>query len=251
MAIYTEQPAQTQPGGAPKPAGRVLIVDDDYSVRRALHLTLYDQGFEVSEASSGEDALAMVRVIRCDAVLLDINLPGKSGIEVCRELRRQLPRVAILMISVRDSEDDRIGALDAGADDYVVKPFHMRELTARIRSAVRRAQAAVREVEDVVAIGDIALYPSRRLVKKGGKTVHLTPKEFDLLACLMGQAGIPVTHSRLLSTVWGTEFASQVEYLRTFVRQLRGKLEDDRANPRYLLTENHIGYRFVDPKEVG
>jgi two-component system KDP operon response regulator KdpE len=250
MSTHTDRRPETEFGGEPKSPGRVLIVDDDYSVRRALHLTLYDQGFDISEASSGEDALALIRVVRCDAVLLDVNLPGKSGLDICVELRQKLPRVAILMISVRDSEDDRVAALDAGADDYVVKPFQMRELTARIRSAIRRSQTGAREVEDIISIGDIALSPSRRTVRKAGKAVHLTPKEFDLLACLMSQAGIPVTHTRLLSAVWGTEYASQVEYLRTFVRQLRSKLEDDRANPRYLLTENHIGYRFAEPNET-
>jgi two-component system KDP operon response regulator KdpE len=222
-------------------SGRILIVEDEYSVRRALHISLYDQGFDVSEASSGEDGLALARVISCDAVLLDVVLPGRNG---CRELRALRPRLAILMVSVRDSEDERIEALDAGADDYITKPFHMRELTARIRAAVRRAQTSALEAEEAIQVGDITLYPARRSVTKAGHAVHLTPKEFDLLAFLMRQAGIPVDHARLLSAVWGTEYASQVEYLRTFIRQLRGKLEDDRAHPKYLLTDNHIGYRF-------
>jgi two-component system KDP operon response regulator KdpE len=216
-----------------RPSGRILIVDDEYSVRRALHITLYDQGFDVSEASSGEEAIALA-------------LPGKGGIEVCRELRKIAPRLAIVVVSVRDAEDDQVEALDAGADDYVTKPFQMRELTARIRSAVRRAKASALEAEEAISIGDIALYPARRSVTKGGQPVHLTPKEFDLLAFLMRRAGMPVTHASLLSAVWGTEYTNQVEYLRTFIRQLRGKLEDDRTNPKYLLTENHIGYRFID-----
>jgi two-component system KDP operon response regulator KdpE len=229
-----------------RPSGRILIVDDEYSVRRALHITLYDQGFDVSEASSGEEAIALARVITFDAVLLDMVLPGKGGIEVCRELRKIAPRLAIVVVSVRDAEDDQVEALDAGADDYVTKPFQMRELTARIRSAVRRAKASALEAEEAISIGDIALYPARRSVTKGGQPVHLTPKEFDLLAFLMRRAGMPVTHASLLSAVWGTEYTNQVEYLRTFIRQLRGKLEDDRTNPKYLLTENHIGYRFID-----
>jgi two-component system KDP operon response regulator KdpE len=126
----------------------------------------------------------------------------------------------------------------------------MRELAARIRAALRRAHAGETEREDGITIGDIALLPARRIVRKAGRPVHLTPKEFDLLAFLMKQAGIPATHSRLLSAVWGPEYASQVEYLRTFMRQLRGKLEDNRSRPRYLLTESHIGYRFADPNEL-
>ena len=234
-------------GGEPsRSAGRILIVDDDYSVRRALHITLYDQGFDVAEAANGEDALSLARVLRYDAVLLDINMPGKNGIDVCRELRQLFPRLAILMLTVRNDQDDRVEALDAGADDYVIKPFQMRELTARIRAAVRRVQTPAGEIDNAIQIGKVALYPVRRIVQKSGQTVHLTPKEFDLLHYLMRHSGLPVTHGRLLASVWGPEYASQVEYLRTFVRQLRKKLEDDPTDPKYVLTDSHVGYRFVD-----
>jgi two-component system KDP operon response regulator KdpE len=229
-----------------RPAGRILIVDDDYGVRRSLHVTLYDLGFDVAEASSGEDALSLSRVIRYDAVLLDVNLPGKNGIEVCRELRQLYPRLAILMLTVRSNQDDRVEALEAGADDYIIKPFHMRELTARIRAAVRRVQTPAVELDHAIQIGEITLYPARRVVQKSGQSIHLTPKEFDLLAYLMRHSGLPVNHGRLLSSVWGAEYSSQVEYLRTFVRQLRKKLEDDPTCPKYLLTDSHIGYRFTD-----
>jgi two-component system KDP operon response regulator KdpE len=233
-------------GEPPRPAGRLLIVDDDYAVRRALHITLYDQGFDVSEAASGDEALAIARVIRFDAVLLDINMPGKNGIEVCRELRHLFPRLAILMITIRNDQDDRVEALDAGADDYVVKPFQMRELTARIRAAVRRVQTPASEIDNAISIGALSLYPVRRMVQKSGQSVHLTPKEFDLLLYLMRHSGLPVSHGRLLASVWGPEYSSQVEYLRTFVRQLRRKLEDDPADPKYILTDSHVGYRFTD-----
>ena len=216
------------------PPGRlveILIVDDDYSIRRTLHITLYDQGFDVAEASSGEEALMLARVLRYDAVLLDINMPGKSGLEVCRELRHLFPRLAILMVSVRNDQDDRVNALDAGADDYISKPFHMRELTARIRAAVRRVQTPATEVEHAIQIGEVTLFPARRLVQKGGAPIHLTPKEFDLLLYLMRHAGVPATHSKLLASVWGPEYTSQLEYLRTFIRQLRKKLEDDPTSP--------------------
>ena len=166
--------------------------------------------------------------------------------EVCRELRKLFPRLAILMLTVRSGQDDQVGALDAGADDYVVKPFQMRELTARIRAAVRRVQTAVGETEQRIRIGDVTMDPARRYVEKAGQIVPLTPKEFDLLYYLMTHSGVPVNHSRLLTSVWGPEYASRNEYLRTFIRQLRKKLEDDPANPRYLLTDSHIGYRFTD-----
>ncbi len=229
-----------------KPAGRLLIVDDDYSIRRALHVTLYAQGFEVTEASSGDEAISLARAIRYDAVLLDINMPGRNGVEVCRELRNLFPRLAILMLTVRSDQDDRIFALDAGADDYIVKPFHMRELTARIRAAVRRVQTPMAESEPRIRIGEILLDPARRYVEKAGQVVQLTPKEFDLLAHLMSHPGLPVHHARLLTVVWGADYASRTEYLRTFIRQLRKKLEDDPTRPRYLLTDSHIGYRFAD-----
>ncbi len=233
-----------------KPEGKVLVVDDDASVRRTLHTTLYNLGFDIGEAGAGDEALALCRIMRYDAVLLDINMPGKSGIETCRELRRLMPRIAILMLSVNDDHERKIEALDAGADDYVTKPFHMRELTARIRAALRRSRAAAAHSEEVISIGDVELKPARRLVTKAGEAVHLTPKEFDLLHYLMSHAGLPITHARLLHVVWGSEYANQVEYLRTFVRQLRKKLEDDAGNPKYLLTDSHVGYRFVDPAQA-
>jgi two-component system, OmpR family, KDP operon response regulator KdpE len=226
--------------------GKVLLVDDDASIRRALHTTLSALGFEIEEASAGEQAISFVRSERYDAVLLDINMPGMGGIEACRTLRRLAAGLPILMLTVRDSEDDKIDALDAGADDFITKPFHVGELTARVRSAVRRSRVAQGESEMVITIGEIELDRERRLVKKSGAIVHLTPKEFDLLYCLMSRAGKPLTHARLLTSVWGTEYGSELEYLRTFVRQLRKKLEDDPARPKYLLTESYIGYRFSD-----
>jgi two-component system KDP operon response regulator KdpE len=237
-------------GDEPKPAGKLLIVDDDYSIRRALHMTLYTQGFDVTESSSGDEALALARAVRYDAVLLDINMPGRDGMEVCRELRKLYPRLAILMLTVRSGQDDQVGALDAGADDYVIKPFQMRELTARIRAALRRVQTPAGNNEMRIQIGDVILDPARRYVEKAGQIVQLTPKEFDLLHYLMTHSGLPVNHSRLLTSVWGPEYASRNEYLRTFIRQLRKKLEDDPTDPKYLLTDSHIGYRFTDAGSI-
>jgi two-component system, OmpR family, KDP operon response regulator KdpE len=231
--------------------GKVLIVDDDASIRRALHTTLSALGFEIEEASSGEQAVSFVRTERYDAALLDINMPGMGGIAACRTLRRLAEGLPILMLTVRDNADDKIDALDAGADDYITKPFHVGELTARVRSAVRRSRLAQGESEMVISIGEIVLDRERRLVRKSGAIVHLTPKEFDLLYCLMSHAGKPLTHARLLTSIWGTEYGNEVEYLRTFVRQLRLKLEDDPASPEYILTDSYIGYRFKQPEGLG
>ena len=228
--------------------GRVLIVDDDIAIRRALHNTLAGMGFEVNEAFNGEAAVQMVGEAEYDVVLLDINMPGMGGIRACREIRRSLPRLGILMLTVRDREDDKIAALDAGADDYVTKPFHIRELAARIRAAVRRSSVARVDPEAVIHIGNIELDPARRVVRKGGEPVHLTPKEFDMLRYLMAHAGLPITHARLLHAVWGPEYGGELEYLRTFVRQLRKKLEESPAEPVYLLTDSHVGYRFAEAK---
>ncbi len=233
--------------------GKVLIVDDDGSIRRALSGTLQGMGFAVDAASTGEAALQLVGQTAFDVVLLDINMPGMGGIRTCREIRKSQPRLGILMLTVRDSEDDKVAALDAGADDYVTKPFKVRELAARVRAAVRRSAAFRTDPEAPICIGNIEMDPARRLVRKAGEAVHLTPKEFDLLRYLMAHAGLPITHARLLHAVWGPEYGGELEYLRTFIRQLRKKLEDDAAEPAYLLTDSHIGYRFAEakPEPVG
>ncbi len=230
--------------------GKILIADDEASVRRALHSTLFTLGFDIGEASSGDEAIALCRIVRYDGVLLDIKMPGKGGIETCRELRRLAPGMAILMLSVNDDQERKIEALEAGADDYVTKPFHVGELAARIRSAIRRTKAAAVPAEETIRVGEIEIHPARRLVRKNGVAIHLTPKEFDLLYYLISHAGLPITHARLLHVVWGVEYANQVEYLRTFVRQLRRKLEDDSGQPKYVLTDTHVGYRFVDPSQA-
>ena len=232
-------------GASDRRVGRVLIVDDDYSLRRVLHKTLFSTGFDVTEAATGEEALALARVVRYDVVLLDLRMPGKGGIEICRELRRHFPRVAILILTVSDAEDEKVAALDSGADDYITKPFQMRELTARVRAAARRVKMPPGPSDAPIRIGDIELLPSRRLVYKSKTKVHLTPKEFDLLHYLMSHTGRPITHAKLLATEWGVECISQVEYLRTFVRQLRKKLEYDAGDPKYILTDSYVGYRFL------
>jgi two-component system KDP operon response regulator KdpE len=230
-------------------SGLILIVDDEAAIRRALRTTLFKLGFKTVEAARGEEALSLVRTNPFDAVLLDINMPGMTGIDTCRSMRHLYPRVPILMLTVRDSEDDKVEALDAGADDYITKPFQLRELTARIRAAMRWAKAPPAqqdEVAPVLQVGEIELDPVRRTVKKANRLVHLTPKEFELTRQLMTYAGRPIPHSRLLNSVWGPEYGGELEYLRTFMHQLRKKLETDPANPQYLLTDSHVGYRFVE-----
>jgi two-component system KDP operon response regulator KdpE len=225
-------------------SANILVVDDESSIRQALRVTLGTIGFEVAEAATGEQALELIRGTHYDAVLLDMNMPGMGGMMACREIRRLSPDLPILMLTIRDHQDDKVEALESGADDYVTKPFHMRELTARVRAAIRRAQTKDAPPENILKVGGITLDPGRRQVSKEGQPIHLTPKEFDLLHYLMLNAGKPIAHSRLLTAVWGPDYGGELEYLRTFVRQLRKKLEDDPSHPSYLMTEMWFGYRF-------
>jgi len=227
--------------------GSVLVTDDDPNLRRVLRRTLDALGFEVSESANGEQAVRAVAVRQFNAVLIDVNMPGIGGIEACRKIRENDPRCQILMLTVRDREADKIAALDAGADDYITKPFSIPELAARLRSAVRRSASTVLDSRAPIVIGEIELDPTRRLVRKSGVALRLTPKEFDLLYYLMSHPGTPIAHSKLLRAVWGEEYGQELEYLRTFVHQLRKKLESDPSAPEYLLTELHFGYRFSEP----
>jgi two-component system KDP operon response regulator KdpE len=225
---------------------RILLVDDESAIRRALRPPLLQLGFQVVEAWRGEEAIQMLRAGGFDVVLLDVNMPGIGGIETLRRIRAFAPRLPILMLTVRDAEEEKVEALELGADDYVTKPFSTRELVARIRTAVRRVQAPVRAEDAPIEIGEICLEPMKRTVTRRGQPVHLTRKEFDILHCLMSRSGQVVTYARLLTAVWGADCREEVEYLRTFVRQLRKKIEDDPSNPLYLLTDVYVGYRFAD-----
>jgi two-component system KDP operon response regulator KdpE len=230
-----------------KPPGlRILLVDDESAIRRALRPPLLELGFQVVEASRGEEALLQLRAGNFDVVLLDINMPGIGGLETLRRMRTFAARLPILMVTVRDGEEEKVEALESGADDYITKPFSTRELIARIRAAVRRVQAPARAEDAPIEIGEIRLNPGRRVVTKRGQPVHLTRKEYDILHYLMTHAGRVVTYSKLLTAVWGDSCREEVEYLRTFVRLLRKKICDDPSNPTYLLTDVYVGYRFVD-----
>jgi len=226
--------------------GLILVVDDDSSMRRALNLTLSSMGFTVIEAARGEEALSLVRVSWFDAILLDVEMPGMGGVETCRNIRRSIPRLPILILTVLDSEDDKVLALDAGADDYITKPFQLRELSARLRSAVRRRNTSDDKQDAPIRLGPLMLDAVSYKVLKRGQPIHLTPKEFEMLHYLMSHAGKPIPHARLLKSVWGPEYGGELEYLRTFIRQLRKKIEDDPANPKLLLTDAYVGYRFSD-----
>jgi len=228
----------------------VLVVEDDEGIRQSLFETLTALGFVIGEASAGEQALSRLRMEDYDAVLLDINMPGIGGIETCRKICRSYPHIPIIMLTVRDQEDDKVEALDAGADDYVTKPFQIRELTARLRSAIRRSKAPAVQADSSVEIGAVRLDPDRHRVEKMGQEVRLTPKEFAMLRYLMEHPGRPIPHSRLLTSIWGSEYGNEREYLRVLINQLRKKIEDDPARPSYILTESYIGYRFREASGI-
>lgn len=224
--------------------GTVLIVEDDAALRRTLRTTLTAVGFDIGEASNGEEALLRLRMVDYEAVLLDVNMPGVGGIETCRRMRHIFTRLPILVLTVRDSEDDKVEALESGADDYITKPFQIRELTARLRSAIRRFRAPEIPSELPITVGEVTLDPVRRHVNRAGVEVRLTPREFEALQILMKHAGRPVTHARLLAALRGPESITDREYLRVLIGQLRKKLGDNAANPKYITTDSQIGYRF-------
>ena len=222
---------------------RVLVVEDDNGIRESLFETLGALGFAIGEACNGEEALLRLRMVNYDAVLLDINMPGIGGTETCRRICHSYPGLPVIMLTVRDEEEDKVEALDSGAYDYVTKPFQILELAARLRAVIRRYNASLRS-ETVSVIGDITVDSDRRRVEKRGEEIHLAPKQFETLCYLMEHAGNPVRHDRLLSSVWGPLYGNEREYLRVVINQLRKKIEDDPAHPTYILTENNIGYRF-------
>ena len=225
--------------------GTVLVVDDERSMRDSLQVVLSSYGYTVVEAGTGEEALALTNTAQFDAVLLDIIMPGIDGIEVCRTMRKAHPRLPIVMLSVKEDQDCKVVAFEAGADDFIAKPFYLGELTARLRAAVRRGRISGRSGEGIL-IGDLLLDTERRLVQKKGHPVHLNPKESQLLHYLMANAGQAVTYTQLLKSVWPLEEGSRQDSLRTYVKNIRKKIEDDPENPKYLLTELNIGYRFSE-----
>ena len=222
---------------------RILIVDDEPQIRRVLRTSLSSQGYEVADARSGEEALEKLRTSRYDLVLLDMNMPGIGGLETCRAIRSG-SEIAIIMLTIRDTDADKIASLDSGADDYVTKPFSTPELLARIRAALRRLPTTEEGGGKSLKLQNLEInFATRRVISKG-REVRLTPKEFDLLHYLVANPNIPIPHGKLLQAVWGPDYGDEVEYLRVFVNQLRKKIEPDPSNPQYLLTEPWVGYRF-------
>jgi two-component system KDP operon response regulator KdpE len=221
---------------------RVLVVDDEPQIIRALRVALTAQGYDVVASVNGEQALDAAATTPPDAVILDLGLPGLSGLEVCRSLR-EWSQVPILVLSARSAEREKVAALDLGADDYVTKPFGMDEVLARLRAALRRSSATP-PTEAQFETGELRIDFGRRLVTVGGKEVHLTPTEYSLLKLLVANPDRVLTHGMLLRSVWGSEYGEEAHYLRVFVRQLRQKIEPDPSRPRYILTEPGVGYRF-------
>lgn len=224
-------------------AGRILVVDDEPQIRRILRVTLTDAGYEIDDARTGEEALQKLRAFRPDLVLLDMNMPGMGGLEVCREIRVDR-QVGIIMLTVRDSETDKVRSLDAGADDFITKPFSTPELLARIRAALRRVPAISQTLATKLRSGDLVIDFAARTVQRGEVASHLTPKELDLLRYLIQHANEAVPHRELLQAVWGPDYGDQVDYLRVFIKNLRKKVESDPETPRHITTEPWIGYRF-------
>ena len=225
-------------------AANVLVVDDEPQIRRVLRSTLSMQGYVITEAKTGEEALEWVRKERPDLVLLDMNMPGIGGVEACREIRRASD-APIIMLTVRNAERDKVAALDAGADDYVVKPFGIEELLARIRAALRRYSPG--DALPPFVSKDLTIDFEARRVAVRDRDVHLTPKEFEVLKHLVANQGKPLTHRRLLQAVWGPDYGEETESLRVVINQLRKKLESDPSRPKYIVTEPWVGYRFQPP----
>jgi two-component system KDP operon response regulator KdpE len=223
-------------------AKRILVIDDEFQITRVLKRSLGAHRYDVRTAADGEAALDLFRDFRPDLVITDLSMPEMTGIQVCREIRKT-SSVPIIILSVRGEEQSKVEALDAGADDYITKPFGMNELLARVRAALRRSPEA--ESARSFEVGDFRVEVTDHQIFVRGQPVHLTPKEFDLLAHLIANHDRVITHRSLLGKVWGAEYTEQTEYLRVFIGNLRKKIEPDPAHPRHIVTEPWIGYRFL------
>lgn len=227
----------------PSGKGNILVVDDEAQITRVLKTTLSGHGYGTRTASDGDEALQVMKEWVPDLIITDLRMPNMDGLDLCRHVR-QKSRVPIIVLSVKGEERIKVEALDAGADDYVTKPFNINELLARVRAALRRVAAETEPETQSIEIGDFRIDLQTRAVLVNDRAVHLTPKEFDLLVYLARHPGKVITHRALLSAIWGGGSVEQPEYLRVFVGHLRKKLETNESAPRYILTEPWIGYRF-------
>lgn len=223
---------------------RILVIDDEKQIRRMLKAALEGYGYDIGEAASGHEGMSQATIFHPDVIILDLGLPDIDGIEVIVRLR-EWTQIPIIVLSVREHEDDKIKALDAGADDYVTKPFGMGELLARIRASLRRI--AHSEDEPVLTFADLSIDIAMRSVTMKGEEIKLTPTEYEVLKYLAQKAGRVVTHRQLLLAVWGTNYQEQSQYLRVYIGQLRRKIEADPSRPAYIVTEPGVGYRLVAP----
>ena len=223
-------------------AGRIVVIDDQPKLRRIMRSTLVAEGYEVGEAKTGEEALERIREWRPDLVVLDMNMPGMGGLATCKAIRKD-STVAIVMLTVRNSEADKVAALDAGADDFVTKPFSTPELMARIRAALRRVPGS-QSPHTKIRLGEVVIDFGERTVSRDNVSTHLTPKELDLLRYLTQHANQALSHRELLQAVWGPDYGDQVDYLRVFVKNLRKKMEPNPEEPQYITTEPWVGYRL-------
>jgi len=228
---------------AAKPVNTALVIDDEPQIRRLLRVTLEANGYTVFDAVNGNDGIVQAAQCRPDIILLDLGLPDLDGVEVLKRIR-EWSRVPVIVLSVRDREDDKIAALDAGADDFVTKPFSSGELLARLRTTLRRSQP--QSAEAIFRSGNFEVDLAARIVRKNGAEVKLTPTEYSLLRLLVVHAGKVITHRQLLTEVWGPNAIGQTHYLRVHIAHLREKLEDDAAQPRFIITEPAVGYRAIE-----
>jgi two-component system KDP operon response regulator KdpE len=222
---------------------KVLVVDDEPQIRRVMRMALTAEDYFVVDAKSASEAFEKLREDRFDLVLLDVNMPGMNGLEACSEIR-STSEIPIIMLTVRDAEKDKVAALDAGADDYVTKPFSMPELLARIRANLRRSSFSTSNGPATISFGNVEMNLNTRHVYVNSRDVRFTPKEFDLLHYLATHPNATIPHGKLLQAVWGPDYGNEIEYLHVFVNQIRKKIEPNPAHPRHLLTELRIGYRF-------
>jgi two-component system, OmpR family, KDP operon response regulator KdpE len=225
----------------------MLVIEDEAGLDKEIRASLVAGGFAVEEVGTGKEALGSVQRRAFDLVLLDMTMQGLDGVETCRQIRALAPHTGIVVVIGRDVEADRVRALEAGADDYVTKPLRFREFMGRLAAVVQRTQTVRESPSGLLKAGDLLLDLDRRSVWKKNVRVHLSRKEFALLAFLMRNQGVPITHITLLRAVWGPDCANETEYVRTYIRMLRKKIEDDPANPQYILTEAWVGYRFENP----